>query len=573
MYSPGVRILSSRILALLLVTLVFVIGLVAPSRADEAASSVSVRAVVNADGSLAVTETLQFDGTAPKLEQRLALTRPGLGDEILTYSITEVAATADGVSLEPATSHDGGYLVISVDGTKAAAGQPIEISYLVTGAAVAQPQVEGQEATTKITWRYLQGLNIAVRDIDGMVELPGGTIPLDVDCQAGAPVATTTCQTYAAGTFEAMNPQFTDGPLGVGEVVEMSIVVPRNKVAANQQISHRWSLDRAFSAGLPEVLAALAALIIGGGLLYLVHRKFGTDQGKVNPIRVAEFVPTAAGEETFKIKQQLRPGEVGTLVDERVDPIDITATLIDLAQRGYLTIIELPRESEFALRDWTFARRGNGSDLYRYEQILLEAIAPEDGTVVNASNIEEAVAPVIGELQEAIYAQMATEHYFVKRPDKVRATWGRYGLATLAAAIVIFFALAIFTTFGILGLVLIALAIAMLWVARRMPRRTPKGKAILAGLEILATDLRNQNTSHVPAKDAYGEISRILPYAVVLGGLDRWLDALSAADDDPGVPDPVDLDWYHAPPHWQLSDLRDSLDHFMMLVQAKFFRR
>ena len=53
----------------------------------------------------------------------------------------------------------------------------------------------------------------------------------------------------------------------------------------------------------------------------------------------------------------VRPGEIGTLVDERVDPIDVTATLLDLAVRGHLLITELPRESAYARTEWELSRR------------------------------------------------------------------------------------------------------------------------------------------------------------------------------------------------------------------------
>ena len=44
------------------------------------------------------------------------------------------------------------------------------------------------------------------------------------------------------------------------------------------------------------------------------------------------------------------------MADERVDPIDVTATLVDLAVRGHLLITELPRETEFARGDWALTR-------------------------------------------------------------------------------------------------------------------------------------------------------------------------------------------------------------------------
>lgn len=86
-------------------------------------------------------------------------------------------------------------------------------------------------------------------------------------------------------------------------------------------------------------------------------------------------------------------------------------------------------------------------------------------------------------------------------------------------------------------------------------------------------NLATQPTTHVPKDDAYAEISRIIPYAIVLGSFDRWLQALVDADDDPGVPDPDDLGWYRAPATWQLSDLPSSIDAFITTVEGKLYSR
>ncbi len=44
----------------------------------------------------------------------------------------------------------------------------------------------------------------------------------------------------------------------------------------------------------------------------------------------------------FSPPDNLRPAEMGTLIDEKADTLDITATIVDLAMRGYLTITENP---------------------------------------------------------------------------------------------------------------------------------------------------------------------------------------------------------------------------------------
>ena len=64
----------------------------------------------------------------------------------------------------------------------------------------------------------------------------------------------------------------------------------------------------------------------------------------------------------------------------------------------------------------------------------------------------------------------------------------------------------------------------------------------------------------------------MLPYAVVLGGAERWLDAIVAADDRRG-PGLEDLSWYHGPDDWHLRDLPDSLRNFIATVSGNLFTR
>ena len=46
----------------------------------------------------------------------------------------------------------------------------------------------------------------------------------------------------------------------------------------------------------------------------------------------------------FAPPEDLRPGQIGTLLDERANTLDVTATIVDLAVRGYLLIQEIPKE-------------------------------------------------------------------------------------------------------------------------------------------------------------------------------------------------------------------------------------
>lgn len=536
------------------------------AHADTTAEHLQVTGSLGADGVLKVDEVLTFPGgTAPAtVVQRLANTRPTLANGYYQYTFTGISAAADGQDLGATVSSDGGYTVVSVPTSKAS-GKPVTISYTVTGAVQKGPQGE-----PIVTWRMLQGLSVPVDKVEGSIVAPA--IMTSMDCEAGVPGTSNKCKLYAGATHDYPNPSFIDGPRGPGETVTLSVNYPAGAVAITEQLNYRWTLDRAFSLTWLTVLAALGALLLGGLALFVLHRRYGTDGAAGAPIPVAVFEPVGEGAASFRVLDEVRPGHIGTVADERVDPIDVTGTLLDLATRGYLRIHELPNAAHQPL-DWRFERLDKPTDdLRRFELLLLDAVAPVGGEKL-VSQLSGCVGPVIGDVQGALYDDVVERGWFVSRPDAARSSWGRLGWVAVAVAVLATVVLAGFTTWGLVGLALVALAVGFVWVAERMPRRTTAGAGLLGGLTVLSGVLQTQPTTQVPKDDPYDEISRILPYAVVLGGKERWLQALADADDDPDVADPTDLSWYHAPRDWHLSALPASIRAFVTSVQGELFSR
>jgi len=145
-------------------------------------------------------------------------------------------------------------------------------------------------------------------------------------------------------------------------------------------------------------------------------------------------------------------------------------------------------------------------------------------------------------------------------------------LGLLVVAVVVTALLAAFTTFGLIGLALVVLGLGLVFVAQEMPSRTPKGVALLKGLGALRSLLLTHPTDQMPKGRAVEELSEVLPYAIVLGGTERWLDALVATDTD-ADPDSDDLPWYHGPADWHLRDLPESLRNFTTTVSGTLFTR
>ena len=533
------------------------------ARAEGTASTFVVTASLGLDGTLKVREDITFSGTPPaEVKQTFELKKQLLGDRRYVYDIGGFQATNGGQPFAPdvQTTEDRFAAV-----TFPTNGQnQVTLEYSVVGAVIATP--EG----TALEWPLLQGFESTVTDFSATVAIP---VPFSfIECNAGSPNSEVPCQFAAAGTDDAQQPTFRDGPRGPGEFVQVHIGFPAGALAANEQIEEVWTLARAFSAKPLPLALALGLLILGAAALVALHRRAGVDAGTGSEVtRAAEFVPVGAGQSEFRVLGDVRPGHVGTVADERVDPIDITATLIDLAVHGHLRITELPREGDFAATDWSLARTDSSADdLHPFETVLLDGVVgPEQ---VKVSELSSRVYESVGSVQDKLYDEVVANGWFERRPDAIRNRWTQTAIGALIGAVVITALLAAFTTFGLVGLALIALALGLMFVAQEMPARTKNGAALLAGLGALRSDLMSHPTDQMPPGRELSEISELLPYAVVLGGHQRWLDAMVASDDDADE-DRYDLGWYHGPAGWHLRDLPASLKNFITTVSGQLFSR
>ena len=534
-----------------------------PAHAEGTVSTFVAEGNLAKDGTLRVKQTITFTGAVPpEVSQKFETREDQVGDRQYVFELSEITATVGGAAVTPTVNSDDRFTTVTVPTNSAT---EIVMSYTVTGAVVTV------DTGTALRWGMLQGLSASVAEFSATVQIP--TQFSYIKCTAGSPNSTVPCTFAAAGTSEAQVPTFRDGPRGEGEVVAIDIGFPPGGITSNEVIEYQWTIGRAFSAKPLPLVLALGVLALGGIALYGLHRRAGVDvspEGQLS--KVGEFVPTGAGQSEFRVIDDIRPGHVGTVADERVDPIDVTATIVDLAVRGHLVITELARDSEFARTDWEIKRVDGSTDSLRpFEQQLLEGIAATGGSV-RVSELASKVQESIGGVQNALYDEMVSNGWYERRPDDTRDRWTQWSLAALIIAVVVTGVLAAFTTFGLVGLALIVVTLGFVFIAQEMPSRTAKGAALLGGLGALRSELLNHPTNQMPAGAELREISEVLPYAIVLGGVDRWLDAIVASDVDEH-PDSYDLPWYHGPENWHLSDLPDSMRNFVTTVSGSLFSR
>ncbi len=531
--------------------------------AEPAASSFTVKGMVEPDGALGVSATIVLEGSPAEVRQRFATSLKTARDTQYVFTLSDWKASVGGAEVTPTVTTESGYEVVAVP--TAGTSGPVVLSYTVRGAAL-----DNSDGTTTVNWRLLQGLSLPVRQFDAVVRVPG--VAKSIDCYAGSPANPGTCRSYVGSTGENPTPEFHDGGRGAGEVVGVVLRFSDATVKPNQSVQTLWTLDNAFSAA-PLPLGVAAALAALGCLGYwLLHRRFGRDVVVTQPIVVGSFKPVGAGQSELWLAGDLRPGEVGTLLDERVDPIDVTASVLDLAVRNHLLITQLPRESQFKATDWELSRVESAAALLSYEKTLLDAVAPASGGPRRLGVAAPALVAALPAIQAQLYDEVVRKGWFRSRPDSVRSRWNHVGWLAVVAAVLAAVPLIAFSRFGLAALVLLAIAAAVGFVGSYMPARTARGAATLAGLGILRGNLLTQPTEEMPKGREHEELSQVLPYAVVLGGADRWLDGIAAVN-DAALDDATELSWYHGPEGWQLSDLPDSLRNFVRAFQGTLVAR
>jgi uncharacterized protein (TIGR04222 family) len=239
----------------------------------------------------------------------------------------------------------------------------------------------------------------------------------------------------------------------------------------------------------------------------------------------------------YEPPEGLTPAELGTLADNSPDMRDISATLVDLAVRGYILIEEKEESTLLGLRtakDYVFHLRKQESDwkdLKAHERSLLDSLfAGGHRTSVELSDLENSFYRELPAIRDRIFERLLERRYYTKRPDKVRQGY------LVTAAAVAFLSLwgggiltAIFSLgphFGMIavaGLLSAAIIFAFGWV---MPARTLRGARALDGIlgfeEFLSRVEGDRLQRMVKTPEMF---EKFLPYAMALGVEKNWARA------------------------------------------------
>src|SRR5690606_29613363 len=124
------------------------------------------------------------------------------------------------------------------------------------------------------------------------------------------------------------------------------------------------------------------------------------------------------------------PGLVGTILDEKANPIDVSATVIDLAVRGFLRIEEIEGSGMFSRTDWRLIRLAPppGAALLPYARRLLDGLFSSRGDAVELSDLKNTFASTLKKIQSDMYDEVVTRHWFRSSPQLQRGLWQGLGV-------------------------------------------------------------------------------------------------------------------------------------------------
>ena len=403
--------------------------------------------------------------------------------------------------------------------------QQYTIRYRVRGAL--EPTDDG----AALAWDAVgTGWPVPVQEATVELRAPG---VVDARCLQGPPYATIPCRAEVMPSGATYR---SDGVLAPYEGLTVTAQFAPGAIEVPPVlIDEKPSLGRFLLGSTAAVPIAAVVGLLGAGALALLGWRQGRDRlargGVTSHGQVDEY---QAGERRRGLREprpvpveyrppdDLRPAQLGLVVDERVDSVDVTATIVDLAVRGHLRIEEVESGGWFRRADWNLVESDPSRDgLLGYERLLMDGLFDGRHEVL-VSDLKGTFASDYQTVETAIYADGQSRRWFADRPDQTRARWLGLGIGLVVLGGVLTFLLGAQFRMGLVGLVVAALGLVLMAVHRLMPRRTPRGSRMLTR----TLGFREFVTTAEADRMAFAEAERLfvdaLPYAVVFGCVDHW---------------------------------------------------
>lgn len=361
---------------------------------------------------------------------------------------------------------------------------------------------------------------------------------------AGYPVGTFVGAEPEYYTPKTLNDLFDTNPLTLGGAALMGVAGGAGAIALG-----RRGRDRVYAGVAPGNVPA--------------------DQATAATILRSSSDPVAV---RFTPPVGIRPAEGDYLRTQRTRTEQVSATMVDLAVRGYLTI-EQNQPGEFTFRRTGRPTKGDGSDLNNFERAFMGGLF-KSRQEVTTQRLKSGKHGPVAEKMKTRLADRALKHFgwFNRSPLMGWFLGISVGIGIILVGVAATLALGLSSGLGWLGIGIIIVGVVALTQVGRFSHRTPQGSAALAQVQGFEKYLATAEADQLKWEEGQDIYSAYLPWAIAFGSAERWTK-LFASLAEQGRYD-FEPTWYYSPYHgfWYGSGWAGSLDTFTQSIQDSIQR-
>ncbi len=475
------------------------------SQAKEHIARFSENITLNSDSSIDILETIKYDFS---IQQKHGIFRTipikyktdiGLNKSIKISNISIKDEIGNSYNFEKTKS--GNYLKLKIgDAQKTITGiHTYEIKYTVLGA------INFFDTHDELYWNVTGNeWNVPIDAVNVMVHSKG--IEKN-QCYKGTLNSTETCDKLFSNNTYA---EFKQNNLNKFEGVTIAI-------ALDKGVLHEMSfIDKVLWFLKDNLFVIIFPLIIIFGLI--VHWWRNGRDYKLN----APIVPQ------WEVPDNLRPAEIGIIIDENFDPQDLSSMIIDLAVRKYITIKQVKTGILFfKSADYELTLLIGNSSIYndnslcKYEQDFLIAFFGNEKKVLVSSK-KQKFSKEYKKIASGIYKNISKK-YFVKNPEKIYSKYTLFGILFIISLHTLGMIIGnlILVIIGWIGGIFIIIGYGKLMIKRTVLGVKTKRQIEGLRLYLKTAEKRQIEFLNAPQKNAK-HFEKLLPYAVALGVVKEW---------------------------------------------------
>lgn len=385
---------------------------------------------------------------------------------------------------------------------------------------------------------------------------------ISADCYQGATNSSEQCNTESTATEARFA---SSRPLSTYEGMTVAVGLKTGAFPITVMPRPKTFIEKLFSPF--SIFSFLFMTIAGLSVIFLKWWKGGRDSwtpgitGMTGKNAIDLIKPIGAHEPVvveYTPPENLTPALIGVLVDERADTLDVTATIIDLASRGFLTITEIPKKWLFGKSDYLLKETGKDTKhLLSYEKELLASLFTTKE--IKTSDLRTTFYDDLARVKTKLYEEAIKRKYFPSNPESVRTKYLGAGVALVVFAFTVgFFCAQAGVIFGVdMALASFIVGVVVVVFSRFMPKRTAAGRELyrrIKGYRMFIDKAETYKQKYFENKNTFTDV---LPYTIVFGLTEKFAKAL----DDMGVKAP-NPSWYHSANTFSIMNFSSNVNDF-----------